>query len=168
MVIYASTQVPFHCRRIVAQALGMPVKKIRVIKPRIGGGFGSKQEMLLEDVCALMALRTRRPCFWQLTREENFRYGRTRHPIDFRLRTTMTAAGELTGIGLDAVCNTGAYGGHGLPVVGCCGSKVLPLYRWKHIHFDGKVVYTNLPVGGAYRGFGATQAYFASRANSTR
>ena len=161
MVIYASTQVPFHCRRIVAQALGMPVKKFRVIKPRIGGGFGSKQEMLLEDVCALMALRTRRPCFWQLTREENFRYGRTRHPIDFRLRTAMTAEGELTGIGMDAVCNTGAYGGHGLPVVGCCGSKVLPLYRWKHIHFDAKVVYTNLPVGGAYRGFGATQAYFA-------
>jgi putative selenate reductase molybdopterin-binding subunit len=161
VVLYASTQVPFHCRRIVAQALGMPVKRFRVIKPRIGGGFGSKQEMLLEDVCALMALRTRRPCFWQLTREENFRYGRTRHPIDFRLRTTMTADGRLTGIGMDAVCSTGAYGGHGLPVVGCCGSKVLPLYRWQHIHFDAKVVYTNLPVGGAYRGFGATQAYFA-------
>ncbi len=161
VVIVTSTQVPFHCRRIVAQALGMDVKKFRVIKPRIGGGFGSKQEMLLEDVCALMALRTRRCCFWQLTREENFRYGRTRHPIDFRLKTAMTAEGELTGIGLEAVCNTGAYGGHGLPVVGCCGSKVLPLYRWKHIDFDGKVVYTNLPVGGAYRGFGATQAYFA-------
>jgi CO/xanthine dehydrogenase Mo-binding subunit len=161
VVIYAATQVPFHCRRIVAQALGIEVKKIRVIKPRIGGGFGSKQEMLLEDVCALMALRTRRPCFWQLTREENFRYGRTRHPIRFRMRTAMTREGVLTGIGMDAICNTGAYGGHGLPVVGCCGSKVLPLYRWKHIHFHGTVVYTNLPVGGAYRGFGATQAYFA-------
>jgi CO/xanthine dehydrogenase Mo-binding subunit len=161
IVIYASTQVPFHCRRIVAQALGIDVRRIRVIKPRIGGGFGSKQEMLLEDVCALMALRTRRPCFWELTREENFRYGRTRHPIRFRLRTTMTDEGILTGIGMDAFCNTGAYGGHGLPVVGCCGSKVLPLYRWKHIHFHGTVIYTNLPVGGAYRGFGATQAYFA-------
>jgi len=161
IVIYASTQVPFHCRRIVAQALGIPVQRIRVLKPRIGGGFGSKQEMLLEDVCALMALRTRRPCFWELTRTENFRYGRTRHPIRFRIRTTMEKDGTLTGIGMDAICNTGAYGGHGLPVVGCAGSKVLPLYRWKHIHFHGKVVYTNLPVGGAYRGFGATQAYFA-------
>lgn len=161
VVIYASTQVPFHCRRIVAQALGMDVKRFRVIKPRIGGGFGSKQEMLMEDVCALMALRTKKPCFWELTREENFRTGRTRHPIRFRLRTAMTKDGELTGIGMDAWCNTGAYGGHGLPVVGCAGSKVLPLYRWKHIHFHGTVVYTNLPVGGAYRGFGATQAYFA-------
>jgi putative selenate reductase molybdopterin-binding subunit len=162
VVIYASTQVPFHCRRIVAQALGLPVQKIRVIKPRIGGGFGSKQEMLLEDVCALAAMRTRRPCFWELTRAENFVYGRTRHPIKFRLRTAMKKDGTLTGIGMDAICNTGAYGGHGLPVVGCAGSKVLPLYHWKHIHFHGTVIYTNLPVGGAYRGFGATQAYFAT------
>ena len=160
VVIYASTQVPFHARRIVAQALGMEVKKFRIIKPRIGGGFGSKQEMLMEDVTALMAIRTKRPCFWELTREENFRTGRTRHPFEMRIRTAMTKDGILTGIGLDAICNTGAYGGHGLPVVGCAGSKVLPLYRWKHIHFHGTVVYTNLPVGGAYRGFGATQAYF--------
>jgi len=161
VVIYASTQVPFHARRIVAQALGMPVKKFRIIKPRIGGGFGSKQEMLMEDVTALMALRTKKPCFWELSREENFRTGRTRHPIKFRIRTTMRNDGTMTGIGMDAICNTGAYGGHGLPVVGCCGSKVLPLYNWKNIHFHGTVIYTNLPVGGAYRGFGATQAYFA-------
>ena len=161
LVITTSTQVPFHCRRIVAQALGIPVQKIRVIKPRIGGGFGSKQEVLLEDIVALVALRTGRPAFWQLTREENFRYGRTRHPIRFRLRMGVKKDGTITAIGMDCWNNTGAYGGHGLTVVSCCGSKVLPLYRCENIHFDAKVLYTNLPCGGAYRGFGATQAFFA-------
>ncbi|MDD2241021.1 MAG: molybdopterin-dependent oxidoreductase [Kiritimatiellae bacterium] len=161
IVITTSTQVPFHCRRIVAQALGLPVQKIRVIKPRIGGGFGSKQEILLEDIVALVALRTGRPAFWQFTREENFITGRTRHPIRVRLRAGIKKDGTITAIGMDCWNNTGAYGGHGLTVVSCCGSKVLPLYRCDNIHFDGKVLYTNLPVGGAYRGFGATQAFFA-------
>ncbi len=161
IIIETSTQVPFHTRRIVAQTLGIPVRQIRVIKPRIGGGFGSKQEMLLEDVVALMALRTGRHVIWQFTREENFRTGRTRHPIRLRIRTGVRKDGTLTALGMDAINNTGAYGGHGLTVVSCCGSKVLPLYRCDHIHFDARVVYTNLPVGGAYRGFGATQAFFA-------
>ncbi len=161
VVIETSTQVPFHARRIVARTLGIPVRQIRVIKPRIGGGFGSKQEMLLEDVVALMALRTGRHVFWQLTRAENFRTGRTRHPIRLRIRTGVQKDGTITALGMDAINNTGAYGGHGLTVVSCCGSKVLPLYRCDNIHFDARVVYTNLPVGGAYRGFGATQAFFA-------
>ncbi|HBA84100.1 MAG TPA: aldehyde oxidase [Verrucomicrobia bacterium] len=161
IVIVTSTQVPFHCRRIVAQCLQIPVGQIRVIKPRIGGGFGSKQEMLLEDVVALMTQRTRRPVFWEFTREENFMTGRTRHPIRFRIRMGVKKDGHLTAFGMDALSNTGAYGGHGLTVIGCCGSKVLPLYHADHVHFTGKVVYTNLPVGGAYRGFGATQAFFA-------
>lgn len=160
IVITTSTQVPFHCRRIVALTLGIPVQKIRVVKPRIGGGFGSKQEMLLEDVVAMFALRTGRPVLWQFTREENFRTGRTRHPIRVRIRTGVKKDGTITAIGMDCWNNTGAYGGHGLTVVSCCGSKVLPLYRCDNIHFDGKVYYTNLPVGGAYRGFGATQAFF--------
>ncbi len=159
--ITSSTQVPFHCRRIVAQALGLPVQKLRVIKPRIGGGFGSKQEVLLEDVVALFALRTGRPCLWQFTREENFRSGRTRHPMRVRLRAGVKRDGTITALGMDCWNNTGAYGGHGLTVVSCSGSKVLPLYRCENVHFDGKVFYTNLPVGGAYRGFGATQAFFA-------
>ena len=161
IIITTSTQVPFHCRRIVAQTLDIPVQKIRVIKPRIGGGFGSKQEVLLEDVVALFALRTGRPCLWQLARDENFRYGRTRHPIRFRLRTGVKKDGTITAISMDCWNNTGAYGGHGLTVVSCCGSKVLPLYRCDNVHFLGKVYYTNLPCGGAYRGFGATQAFFA-------
>lgn len=159
--ITTSTQVPFHCRRIVAQTLGIPVQQVRVIKPRIGGGFGSKQEVLLEDVVAMFALRTGRPCFWQFNREENFRTGRTRHPIRVRIRAGVKKDGTITAIGMDCWNNTGAYGGHGLTVVSCCGSKVLPLYRCDNIHFDGRAYYTNLPVGGAYRGFGATQAFFA-------
>ena len=160
VIITTSTQVPFHCRRIVAQTLGIPVQRIRVIKPRIGGGFGSKQEVLLEDVVALFALRTGRPVLWQFTREETFRSGRTRHPIRVRIRAGMKKDGSITALGMDCWSNTGAYGGHGLTVVSCCGSKVLPLYRCENIHFDGKVYYTNLPVAGAYRGFGATQAFF--------
>jgi len=161
IVITTSTQVPFHCRRIVAQCLQIPVQRIRVVKPRIGGGFGCKQEMLLEDVVALLALRTGRPVFWELTREEHFRTGRTRHPIRIRLRMGVKRDGRITAFGMEATSNTGAYGGHGLTVIGCCGSKVLPLYRADNVAFEGKVAYTNLPVCGAYRGFGATQAFFA-------
>ncbi|MCF7838146.1 MAG: molybdopterin-dependent oxidoreductase [Candidatus Marinimicrobia bacterium] len=160
--ITTSTQVPFHCRRLVAQALGLSVGQIRVIKPRIGGGFGSKQEVLLEDLVALFALRTRRPVLWELSRAETFTSGRTRHPIRVRVRAGVTRAGALTALGLDCTANTGAYGGHGIPVVMCCGSKVLPLYRAETVHFAGQIVYTNLPVAGAYRGFGATQAYFGT------
>lgn len=160
IVITTSTQVPFHSRRIVAQTLGIPVQRVRVIKPRIGGGFGSKQEVLLDDVVAMVALRTGRCAFWRFTREENFRTGRTRHPMRVRIRMGVKKDGTITAVGMDAWNNTGAYGGHGLTVVSCAGSKVLPLYRCENVHFDGKVLYTNLPVGGAYRGFGATQAFF--------
>ncbi len=161
VIIVTSTQVPFHTRRIVARVLQIPEQRIRVIKPRVGGAFGSKQEMMNEDIVALVALRTRRPAFYQYTREENFLHGRTRHPIRLRIRTGVKKNGDLTAFGMDAVSNTGAYGGHGLTVIGCCGSKVLPLYRSDNIHFDSQVMYTNLPVAGAYRGFGATQAFFA-------
>lgn len=161
IVVTTATQVPFHSRRIVAQTLGIPVQKVRIIKPRIGGAFGSKQEVLLDDVVAMFALRTGRPCFWRFTREENFRTGRTRHPIRVRIRLGVKKDGTLSAVGMDCWNNTGAYGGHGLTVVSCCGSKVLPLYHCDNVHFDGKVLYTNLPVGGAYRGFGATQAFFA-------
>ena len=159
--ITTSTQVPFHCRRIVARTLGIPVQKIRVIKPRIGGGFGCKQEILLDDVTAMFALRTGRPCLWQFNREETFRTGRTRHPFRIRLQAGVKKDGTITAINMEAINNTGAYGGHGLTVVSCAGSKVLPLYHCENIKFDGKSYYTNLPVAGAYRGFGATQAFFA-------
>jgi putative selenate reductase molybdopterin-binding subunit len=160
IVLVSSTQVPFHARRITAQALGLPVRRIRVIKPRIGGGFGAKQEVLLEQVAAALVLATRRKVLVQLTRAEEF-LSRTRHPI----RTSLTAGfnddGTLNALRMEVLSNTGAYGGHALTVMSNCGSKVLPLYRMKSVAFEGKSVYTNLPVGGAYRGYGATQAAFA-------
>jgi putative selenate reductase molybdopterin-binding subunit len=161
LVIVTSTQVPFHVRRIVAQCLEIPVRRIRVIKPRIGGGFGTKQEVLMEDVVGMMALRTQRPCFLDYTREEEFVSSRTRHPIRTRLRLAAKKDGTITAFGMDCLSNTGAYGSHALTVVCNCGSKMLPLYRAQHVHFTGTAVYTNLPVGGAYRGYGATQSSLA-------
>ena len=161
LVITTSTQVPFHVRRIVAQCLEIPVQKIRVIKPRIGGGFGAKQEILLEDVVGMMAWRTKKPCHIMLTREEEFVSSRTRHPELMRVRVGVKKDGTITALGLDCVSNTGAYGSHALTVVCNSGSKILPLYKAANIHFMGRAVYTNLPVGGAYRGYGATQSSFA-------
>ncbi len=162
IVIRSSTQVPFHVRRIVAQCLQLPVKQIRVIKPRIGGGFGSKQEVLLEGVVALLALRTGRPVLLAYSRTEEFTASRTRHPQIVQLRAGVNRDGTLVGADLRVLMNTGAYGAHALTVVCNSGSKVLPLYRWQAVRFEADSVYTTLPVGGAYRGYGATQAAFAN------
>ena len=161
LVLRTSTQVPFHARRITAQTLGIPIKKIRVIKPRIGGGFGSKQEVLLEDVCGLVTLKTRRPCIWALTRTEEFARSRTRHPMIVTIKSGVKKDGTITAISMRIISNTGAYGSHCLTALSNSGSKVLPLYRTENIEFIGDTVYTNLPVAGAYRGYGATQAAFA-------
>lgn len=161
LVIRTSTQVPFHARRIVAQVLGIPVRVVRVIKPRIGGGFGVKQEILIDDVVGMLAWRTRRPVFLCYTREEEFVSSRTRHPERMRVRVAANSEGRLTGLGLDCITNTGAYGSHALTVVCNSGSKILPLYPADNVHFSGIAVYTNLPVAGAYRGYGATQSSFA-------
>ena len=160
LVIRTSTQVPFHVRRIVAQALQIPVRKIRVIKPRIGGGFGAKQEVL-EDLVAMLCLRTRRPVKLEYTRAEEFVSTRTRHPSVVRVKAGFTKDGEMKALYMRARINTGAYGSHALTVLCNCGAKTLPLYHCDNIVFDGDSVYTNLPVAGAYRGYGGTQAAFA-------
>jgi putative selenate reductase molybdopterin-binding subunit len=161
LVITSSTQVPFHVRRIVAQVLDLPVHRIRVVKPRIGGGFGVKQEVLIEDVVALVTIRTGRPAVLRFDREEEFVSSRTRHPMRIRVRLGASAEGVIEAIGMDVLSNTGAYGTHGLTVLSNVGSKTLPLYnRAPHVRFWGEALYTNLPVGGAYRGYGATQGYF--------
>jgi len=161
LVIITSTQVPFHVRRIISARLEIPVKNMRVIKPRIGGGFGTKQEVLIEDVVGMLTLLTRKPVFLEYTRKEEFICARTRHPQIIELTTSANKDGTLTGIDLRIISNTGAYGSHGLTVVCNSGSKMLPLYRCNNIKFDGNAVYTNLPVAGAYRGYGATQSAFA-------
>jgi putative selenate reductase molybdopterin-binding subunit len=160
LVIRTSTQVPFHVRRIVAQALEIPVRRIRVVKPRIGGGFGAKQEVL-EDIVAALCLKTRRPVKLEYTRAEELVSTRTRHPAVIRVRAGFSKEGEMKALLMRARTNTGAYGSHALTVVCNCGAKTLALYRCPHIAFDGDSVYTNLPVAGAYRGYGGTQAAFA-------
>jgi CO/xanthine dehydrogenase Mo-binding subunit len=162
LIIITATQVPFHVRRIVSQVTGIPVRMIRVIKPRIGGGFGGKQEVLLEPLAALIAWRNQRAVKLVLSRKEVFISTRTRNPMRVRLKTGMKKDGKITTLEMDALMNTGAYGAHALTVLSNAGAKVLPLFnKITNIGFIGKSVYTNLPVGGAYRGYGATQGYFA-------
>ena len=159
LVIRTSTQVPFHVRRIVAQALEIPVRKIRVIKPRIGGGFGAKQEVL-EDLVALLCVRTRRPVKMEYTRSEEFVSSRTRHPSVVSVKAGFAKDGTMKALYMRARLNTGAYGSHALTVLCNCGAKTLPLYHCDNITFDGDSVYTTMPVGGAYRGYGGTQAAY--------
>ncbi|GAB1400131.1 molybdopterin-dependent oxidoreductase [Aminivibrio sp.] len=162
LVLYSSTQVPFHARRIVSQAAGIPLHRIRVIKPRIGGGFGGKQEVLLEPYAALAAWKWKRSVKAELDRSEVFTTGRTRHPFRVHMRTGVKKDGTITAVALDDLMNTGAYGAHALTVLSNAGSKVLPLFnKIPNVSFVGRAVYTTLPVGGAYRGYGATQGYFA-------
>ncbi len=159
LIIRTSTQVPFHVRRIVAQALEIPVRKIRVIKPRIGGGFGAKQEVL-EDIVAALCMKVRRPVKLEYTRAEEFVSSRTRHPSVAQVKLGLKEDGDLQGLYMKVRTNTGAYGSHALTVMCNCGSKTLPLYRCDNVGFDGDSVYTNMPVAGAYRGYGGTQAAF--------
>ncbi|MFW6071668.1 MAG: xanthine dehydrogenase family protein molybdopterin-binding subunit [Candidatus Bipolaricaulota bacterium] len=162
LVVRTSTQVPFHVRRILSQILDIPIKRIRVIKPRVGGGFGVKQELLLEDIVSVFALRTGRPVTMEYSREEEFVSSRNRHPMEVEVRLGATEEGELRAIRMEALSNTGAYGAHSLTVLSNVGSKTLPLYNEApDVQFRGDAVYTNLPVPGAYRGYGAPQGYFS-------
>ncbi len=161
IVIVTATQVPFHVRRIVARVNQVPISRIRVIKPRIGGGFGGKQEIVLEDLCAHIALKTGKSVFMELKRDEEFYASRTRHPQHITMKTGLTRDGKIVANEMRLVANTGAYGSHGLTVQSNTGSKTLPLYRSPNLHFVADVAYTNLPVAGAMRGYGAPQGYFA-------
>ena len=161
LVIISTTQVPFHVRRIVSHVAEIPVSKIRVIKPRIGGGFGGKQEVLLEPIAALVTWRTKRPAKLVYTRREVFNSTRTRHQYKTTFKAGFEDDGKITSLHLDALENSGAYGSHALTVLSNAGSKTLPLLnKIENLKFTGKGVYTNLPCGGAYRGYGATEAYF--------
>jgi putative selenate reductase molybdopterin-binding subunit len=167
LVIRTSTQVPFHARRILAPVLGLPVKRIRVIKPRIGGGFGGKQEVLIEDVAAHLTIATRRPVIYEMTREEEFIASRSRHPMRIHMKTGVLKDGTLTANAMHVLTDTGAYGCHALTVTGNTGHKAMALYvgdgpyREKpNIQFVANVVYTNHPPAGAYRGYGVPQGYW--------
>jgi putative selenate reductase molybdopterin-binding subunit len=160
LVVRTSTQVPFHVRRIISPLIGLPIKQIRVIKPRIGGGFGGKQEILLEDLCSHLTIATGRPVKMEYTRSQEFTSGRSRHRqiIKYKLavKNERVTAAELKLIG-----DTGAYGTHALTVNMVGGFKGLTLYNAPNSRFICDVVYTNTPPAGAYRGYGAMQEQFA-------
>ena len=167
LVIRTSTQVPFHARRILAPVLGLPVKRIRVVKPRIGGGFGNKQEVLIEDVPAHLTIATGRPVLYEMTREEEFIGSRSRHPMRIRMRTSVKSDGTITANEMIALSDTGAYSCHALTVTGNTGHKSMALYvgdgeyrKSPNIRFYADVVYTNTPPAGAYRGYGVPQGFW--------
>ncbi len=161
LVIRTSTQVPFHVRRMVAPLLGLPVRRIRVIKPRIGGGFGAKQEMLIEDIVGHLTIATGKPVRLELTRAEEFISSRTRHPQTIIFKTGLKNDGSLVAQKMTVIGNTGPYATHGLTVQTVTGLRGLSTYNCPNKRFECKVVYTNIPVSGAYRGYGAPQALFA-------
>ena len=168
LVVRTSTQVPFHARRILAPVLGLPVKRIRVIKPRIGGGFGGKQEVMIEDVAAHLTIATRRPVIYEYTREEEFIASRSRHPMRLHMKTGVKNDGTITANEMYALSDTGAYGCHALTVTGNTGHKSMALYvgdgkyrKDPNIRFYADIVYTNHPPAGAYRGYGVPQGFWA-------
>lgn len=160
--IISTTQVPFHCRRIVCRALELAPRQVRVIKPRLGGGFGGKQEVLLEPYVALITLKTGRPAKMRLTRKEVFISSRVRHNMITKVQVAAKKDGELTAIDLYALSNTGPYGSHGLTVASNVGTRTLTMFRCPNLQFTSDVVYTNQVVGGAYRGYGGTQGLLAT------
>ncbi|MBI4789053.1 MAG: molybdopterin-dependent oxidoreductase [Chloroflexi bacterium] len=160
LVVRTSTQVPFHARRILAPVLGLPPKRIRVIKPRIGGGFGGKQEVLVEDVAAHLTIATGRPVHFEYTREEEFIAARSRHPMRVRVKTGVKNDGTMVANEMYALSDTGAYGCHALTVTGNTGQKCMGLYNAPNIKFHAHVVYTNTPPAGAFRGYGVPQGFF--------
>jgi putative selenate reductase molybdopterin-binding subunit len=167
LVIRTSTQVPFHARRMLAPVLDLPLKRIRVIKPRIGGGFGGKQEVLIEDVAAHLTIATGRPVIYEYSREEEFIAARSRHPMKIRMKTGVKKDGTITANEMYALSDTGANGAHALTVTGNTGHKSMALYvgdgeyrESPNIRFYADIVYTNTPPSGAYRGYGVPQGYW--------
>jgi putative selenate reductase molybdopterin-binding subunit len=168
LVIRTSTQVPFHVRRQLAPVIGLPVKRIRVVKPRIGGGFGGKQEVLMEDVAAHLTIATGRPVMYEYSREEEFIAARSRHPMRIWMKTGVKRDGTMTANEMRVLTDTGAYGCHAVTVTGNTGSKSMALYvgdgpyrKSPNIRFNADIVYTNTPPAGAFRGYGVPQGYWA-------
>ena len=161
-VLITSTQVPNHTRRQIADLVDIPIRDVRVKKPRVGGGFGGKQAMVIEPIPLALSLAIDRPVIYEASREEEFAAMRSRHPMKVRARSAVTADGEIKALTLYALSNTGAYGSHGMTVAGNVGNKPMPLYlEVPNIQFDADIVHTNTPQTGAMRGYGAPQGTLA-------
>ena len=160
--VLSSTQIVFHCRRILANALHIPKSMIRVAKPRIGGGFGAKQTSVCEVYPAFVTWKTKKPSKIIFSRYESQIASTPRHEMEMHVRLGATKDGIVKGIDLYTLSNTGAYGEHGPTTVGLSGHKSIPLYgKAEAFRFVSDVVYTNHMSSGAYRGYGATQGLFA-------
>ena len=161
LVVRTSSQTPFLTRDMLAQLFDLPRERVRVLTGRIGGGFGAKQELLVEDVVALAALRTGRPVQLELTREEQFTAATTRHPMCVEVTLGARADGELTALRLRVLADTGAYGNHSAGVLFHSVNESLAVYRCPNKQVDAVSAYTNTVPSGAFRGYGLTQTIFA-------
>ena len=158
--VRTSTQTPFLTKAKLAYLLELPAAKVHIYSERVGGGFGAKQEVLCEELCALATLDLRRPVKWEFTRSEQFIGATTRHPYKMRVKLGAKWDGTLTAMYLRAVANTGAYGNHGGEVLGHSLNESIALYRCPNKKADGYSVYTNTVPSGAFRGYGITQTSF--------
>ena len=162
LVVVSSTQIPFHVRRHLSRALDIPSSKIRVIKPRIGGGFGGKQTACVEIFTALVTLKTGKPAKIIYDRKETFTCTTSRHAMKLNVKVGADKDGTIKVIDIDALSDTGAYGEHASTTFGLVGEKTMPMYgKLNAARFKGNVVYTNKTPAGAFRGYGATQGCFA-------
>jgi CO/xanthine dehydrogenase Mo-binding subunit/aerobic-type carbon monoxide dehydrogenase small subunit (CoxS/CutS family) len=161
LVVRSSTQVPFLTRRALCALYDLPQDRVRVVAGRVGGGFGGKQEMLVEDIVVLAALRLKRPVKLEFTRPEQFYGATTRHPFTIGLKAGAKADGTLTALQLRVVSNTGAYGNHGPAVMFHSVGESMAVYRAPHKKVNAYSVYTNCVPAGAFRGYGLGQVTFA-------
>lgn len=159
--VRTSSQTPFLTKVKLSHLFGIYPDKIRVYCERVGGGFGAKQEVLTEDLCALATLHTGRPVKWEFTREEEFTAAVSRHPFKVKVKLGAQSDGTLTAIQLRVVSNTGAYGNHGGEVLGHSLNETIAVYRCRNKKADAYAVYTNTVPAGAFRGYGVTQTCFA-------
>ncbi|MCI9236253.1 MAG: molybdopterin-dependent oxidoreductase [Anaerotruncus sp.] len=166
--VLTSTQIPFHCRRQIARALGIPQSRVRVVKPRIGGGFGAKQTMCSELFPAVVTMKTGRPARMAFTRQESFTGSNSRHEMRVTVRMGADKDGRVRAIDMYALSNQGAYGEHGPTTIGLVGGKSIALYTPEAFRFRYDVVYTNTMGAGAFRGYGATQGCFALESLANR
>lgn len=160
--VVSSTQIIFHCRRIISHALNIPMSQIKITKPRIGGGFGAKQTVVAEIYPAYVTWMTKKPSKIIYTREESQIASSPRHEMEVHVRVGAMNDGHIRGIDMYTLSNSGAYGEHGPTTVGLSGHKAISLYgKLDGFRFTSDVVYTNIMSAGAYRGYGATQGLFA-------
>jgi CO/xanthine dehydrogenase Mo-binding subunit/aerobic-type carbon monoxide dehydrogenase small subunit (CoxS/CutS family) len=159
--VRTSSQTPFLTHAKLSYLFGLPLDTVRVFCERVGGGFGAKQQLVTEDLCALATLKTGRPVQWEYTREEQFYASTTRHPMTVHVKVGARSDGTLTALQIRILSNTGAYGCHGPGVLGHSTNESVIVYRCPNKKIDAAVVYTNTPPAGAFRGYGLSQTIFA-------